>query len=290
MQTSKTSLRLLVLAAIGGLAGCSAFNPTGGSSDFSCPGMPQGIVCKSTMAVYESTHEASPQSEHDIPVTFNPDGSVTNRQSSDAYQSVARYAPQTIPVPDALSPSVAAPVADSSSRPRGARDPETFLRDMERASDTARDRVARSGAQTYLPIRTPATVMRIWIAPWIDKNDDLHVPSYLYTEVEARKWTIGSLPNLGASVVVPHKDTTVTAGQVGAQGQGPVIPRQGSVGRGDGAGAASSGGDRSASAAANNPTTAAGNVASQFDSLNFNPAVNLNDRAGSATSAPMFAQ
>lgn len=38
------------------------------------------------------------------------------------------------------------------------------------------------------PIRTPAQVMRIWIAPYQDKSGDLVVPSYVYTEIEPRKW------------------------------------------------------------------------------------------------------
>ena len=39
-----------------------------------------------------------------------------------------------------------------------------------------------------MPIRTPAVVMRIWIAPWIDENDDLISPGYVYTEIEPRRW------------------------------------------------------------------------------------------------------
>jgi len=42
-----------------------------------------------------------------------------------------------------------------------------------------------------IPIRTPAKVMRIWIAPWEDKKGDLIVPGYVYTEIEPRRWVIG---------------------------------------------------------------------------------------------------
>lgn len=42
-----------------------------------------------------------------------------------------------------------------------------------------------------VPIRTPAQVMRIWIAPWEDTNGDLIVTGYVYTEIEPRKWVIG---------------------------------------------------------------------------------------------------
>lgn len=42
-----------------------------------------------------------------------------------------------------------------------------------------------------VPIRTPAQVMRIWVAPWEDTNGDLIVTGYVYTEIEPRRWVIG---------------------------------------------------------------------------------------------------
>jgi len=42
-----------------------------------------------------------------------------------------------------------------------------------------------------VPLRSPARVMRIWIAPWEDSRGDLHAPGYLYTEIDPRRWTLG---------------------------------------------------------------------------------------------------
>lgn len=39
-----------------------------------------------------------------------------------------------------------------------------------------------------IPMRTPAMVMRIYIAPYEDINGDLVAPGYVYTEVESRRW------------------------------------------------------------------------------------------------------
>lgn len=47
-------------------------------------------------------------------------------------------------------------------------------------------------ARNPLPIRTQAVVMRIAVDPWEDENGDLYVPGFIYTEVEARRWEIGS--------------------------------------------------------------------------------------------------
>lgn len=42
-----------------------------------------------------------------------------------------------------------------------------------------------------IPIRTPAEVMRIWVAPWEDTNGDLITSGYIYTEIEPKRWVIG---------------------------------------------------------------------------------------------------
>ena len=49
-----------------------------------------------------------------------------------------------------------------------------------------------------VPIRVPAQVMRIWIAPWEDTRGDLHAPGYVYTEIEPRRWTLG-VPGAGTT-------------------------------------------------------------------------------------------
>jgi len=68
------------------------------------------------------------------------------------------------------------------------------------------------GASYPLPVRSAAQVMRIWIAPWVDKSDDLHVPGYLYTEVTPRKWNVGESEFAGNGVVIPHRVTEVAGG------------------------------------------------------------------------------
>ena len=52
------------------------------------------------------------------------------------------------------------------------------------------------------PIRTPAQVMRIWIAPWEDAEGDLMVSNYVYTELEPRRWMIGkAAPTISPSLI-----------------------------------------------------------------------------------------
>ncbi|CUB06546.1 Type IV conjugative transfer system lipoprotein (TraV) [Marinomonas fungiae] len=58
--------------------------------------------------------------------------------------------------------------------------------------------------QQSVPIRIPSRVMRIWIAPWEDERGDLNLSSYVYTEIEPRRWDIGvSVPRSVSPVLRP---------------------------------------------------------------------------------------
>lgn len=42
-----------------------------------------------------------------------------------------------------------------------------------------------------MPIRTPVKVLRVWIAPWEDKDGDLRDQSYVYLALNESRWQIG---------------------------------------------------------------------------------------------------
>ncbi len=44
---------------------------------------------------------------------------------------------------------------------------------------------------TTEPFRTPARVLRIWLAPWEDEAGALHMPGFVYSEIESRRWSVG---------------------------------------------------------------------------------------------------
>lgn len=41
------------------------------------------------------------------------------------------------------------------------------------------------------PMREKNMVLRIWIAPWVDKEDNLNMPGHLFTDVSPKKWSFG---------------------------------------------------------------------------------------------------
>jgi conjugal transfer pilus assembly protein TraV len=69
-----------------------------------------------------------------------------------------------------------------------------------------------------VPIRLPAQVLRVWIAPWEDAHGDLHAPGFVYTEVVPRRWSLGE----PASAMATQRITPL---QVQHRSEGTSTPR-----------------------------------------------------------------
>lgn len=129
---------MLGLGVLALMTGCS-------NGKFSCPGMPNGVICKTPSQVYEMTNSR-----------------------------------------DRLS-------ADEGGGPGcGAR-----CQERKRQAGGAGEASSRIGGRLLQPINQPMPVreapevMRVWVAPYNDENDDLHWPSYVFTEITKRRWSIG---------------------------------------------------------------------------------------------------
>lgn len=60
-------------------------------------------------------------------------------------------------------------------------------------------------------LRKDVKVLRIWVAPWVDKSDDLHLSTLVYTDIEKRKWEVGTVDSQAPALVKPHLKKPVTA-------------------------------------------------------------------------------
>lgn len=86
-----------------------------------------------------------------------------------------------------------------------------------RSASPARAKAADEGARTIVPaavtplnppnwpapVLEPASVLRIWVAPWVDDNKALHWPSYIFAEVTPRKWSFGNMDFRETRPLVP---------------------------------------------------------------------------------------
>ncbi len=161
------------------LAGCASVLNTADHGEFACPGMPAGVMCKSPVQVYRATH-----------------GATDGRDSATAEPSQKRVASASLAFLEEGS-GLASSQADQAA--------------MDKPSLPPLSIVQSASPNLPLPVLEPARVMRIWIAPWEDAKKDLHWPSYLFTEIQPRKWSFGHTAFTGSRPVIPHLMVTPSA-------------------------------------------------------------------------------
>lgn len=160
---------LIVTASVLVLGGCSAFSPF--EDKYSCPGMPEGAVCKSPLEIYK--------------LTDNADRVVTTK---------------------------------------GAESAGTHPKEIHSSDGALRLADARRIPKDALPVLEPARVMRIWVAPWIDAKQDLHMPSYVMTEVTPRRWSFGESAAVKFKPLVPLQvETRSTEDEMADYEAGPPV-------------------------------------------------------------------
>ncbi|MBO6070851.1 MAG: type IV conjugative transfer system lipoprotein TraV [Succinivibrionaceae bacterium] len=141
-----------------------------GDSEFSCPGRSRGVICAGTREIYNRTHNGS------IPVTVAPEEAAKKR--------------------DSAAGTVYAGEGGGSGRP----DHGVITSAADEHQEQIRDNyIIPNLPDQPIPVRTPAGVMRIWLAPWEDLEGDLHVSGYIYTEIEPRRWVIAEPEDLHSS-------------------------------------------------------------------------------------------
>jgi conjugal transfer pilus assembly protein TraV len=171
----------VLLAIVMGTAGCG----TVGEKEFACPGRPPGVHCMSATEVYKAT-------ERSDRVEVTADHALGQDPNAAKKKKTRRRQPESSPD----SQSIDAPGSASTHNPN------LLL--------TATQLPA---IDKPLPIRTPAQVMRVWMAPWEDAKGILHAGGYSFIEIEARRWMLGetstdSEPVRFFSIQTPARDST----------------------------------------------------------------------------------
>lgn len=164
----KSSLRFVAFFVSSSIimSGCSSVVNTAGSGEYGCPGMPLGVMCKTPAAVYKSTNNDVAPTDFDTPIG-TPALSQNAAVSNDGVVAAST-------APTYIGQDVKRTISRNVPGPR--------------------------------PVREAAKVVRIWIAPWVDKEDNLHLAQLHYSEVSPRTWTVGRPEiNAGSGYVIPHQ-------------------------------------------------------------------------------------
>lgn len=189
MRTKRFLLAALTAAVTASLSGCGALSL--GEEEFACTGMPGSVYCHSARDVYDATNTGAVPS----PV----------RKSDGAYNEDCENCVRSEDVNPELA--LADDENDVSVRANAKRtdaDRAEYIEVVDKATgekktirkktlDVTDDEVINNYVAPRLPsdpvpVRTPAQVMRIWVAPYVDTNGDLVAPGFVYTEIEPRRW------------------------------------------------------------------------------------------------------
>jgi conjugal transfer pilus assembly protein TraV len=152
-----------------------------GSSHYACPGMPNGVRCESTHSVYQEAITGALAQEN-AANALNPVDAKAALATAGMTSMAGKNDRKSCPACGDNAAAVGASSSTDSVLPQRQPPEPTLIY----ASDGA------------LPLRTPASVMRIWVNAWQDKDGDLHMPGPIFTEIAPRRWQIG-VSDVGAA-------------------------------------------------------------------------------------------
>ncbi len=147
----KMIMQILHMGVLVSLSGCSWLNI--GENDYGCPGYDGKVSCISVEDAYNQS--------------FGESSSFLNNKN------ISSPAPKVVKETD-IDNKVESKEHSLSSR--------EFLYETVPVIQPR---------ELPAPIRTNSKVMRILISSWEDEEGSLHLPGYIYTEIEPRRWISG---------------------------------------------------------------------------------------------------
>lgn len=158
-----TSKKLLALVAISSLfTGCASTMSGLGesSSSFACKA-PEGVTCKSVTGIYSNA------AQHNLPAQMVKSKDTTAVKIEDKSPKINSY------YDDKLRGEQLAKLDPSKANTLSKMPPSLM-----------------TTPQSGDPIRSLPLTLRIWLAPWIDADGDLHDQHYVYSTVHNGEWLI----------------------------------------------------------------------------------------------------
>jgi len=165
-------------------SGCSSLAV--GEKRFGCQGHPSDPLCLPASRVYDLTNgtDSAVDPEAAAKTPKRPtNASHTRRVAAMGFlgedAELFGVTPASKTLPDSADPAPATGIAETDPDPIPLPEEDLLL---PRSHDP-------------IPLRVPAQVMRIWLAPWEDERGDLHASGYVFTEIAPRTWSLAAGPD-----------------------------------------------------------------------------------------------
>lgn len=206
----------LLISAAGLIAGCGSMGI--GEKHFSCQGHPSEPLCLPTSRVYDLTNATDSLHPRNLDDVTAQDAPV--RSARPALVATAASASEH----NAFLGDDAALFGTTRTAPTPRRpEPAPMLADAAVLGGAEDLLLPRS--RDPIPLRMPAEVMRIWLAPWEDRQSDLHASGYVYTEISPKTWTLATGPDRFSNALLTPLQMAVRSPAVPSLPAGQTPPR-----------------------------------------------------------------
>lgn len=179
-------MKIKLLASMGVLllTGCTV-----GQSDFNCSSGDENALCASSRTLYKASNGDVKENEK---ITYIKDGEVHQTSLSEL---------------DGLKDKLESGSEDQEDEKGGEKTKTT--KNVQPEQMTVPLQFSYDGDV----LRKDVRVLRIWVAPWVDKSDDLHLSTLIYTDIEKRKWEIGTQYQQANAGIKPHLPSSSVKGE-----------------------------------------------------------------------------
>ncbi|GMQ49672.1 type IV conjugative transfer system lipoprotein TraV [Vibrio sp. 10N] len=198
-----STLALSVLA----LSGCSI-----GQSEFTCSMGSESSICASSRTIYKATNGDIEENET---ITYVEDGE--RKQMTVAELEAMREGTLSPDKKGEIKKDNYAPRNDFKQINTGKPKPKVVYV----PATVVEPKMPYSYSYDGQALRSDAKVMRIWISPWVDVNDTLHMSKVLFTDMEKKKWTIADSSQLNRPQTTLTKPVVTKTTATNPQGDEP---------------------------------------------------------------------
>ena len=207
-------IKLGLVSSVVLLSGCSI-----GQSEFTCSLGSENSVCASSRAVYKATNGELAENET---ITYVEDGetkqiTVSELQAIQSGEALGGDNELGSKKTETQNTSNSHHYWSPKNGPRGLTQksskktpPQKVKKDVVKVEPNIPYQFGFDGDA----IRTPVTVMRIWVAPFVDQQDNLRMSQVLFTDMEKKSWKIADIQpqNFGVrTTAVIHKSNKLEA-------------------------------------------------------------------------------
>lgn len=167
--------KLLVLIGLVLLQGCASI----GNSEFSCSGIPDGTRCEKTSSLYNEVD--------------NVNYGYSDQKSNDEFNGNLKSRIRLESSRNTIGRNYSGDVYSEFDN-RSGKSGEQFFGKIPTVSGGSPDQLMVINpplADKTQPQRMGAKMRRVWIAPWVDRDDVYHGDQLLYVDIEAEHWVNG---------------------------------------------------------------------------------------------------